>query len=76
MSITGPCRVCGVRMTAPNLGGLLCGPACSSLQAHRQAARQSNAKPGDVDYHPENEVQRGLHRAASKKRSREGGSMN
>ena len=68
MSIEGPCRVCGIQMKAPDPSGLLCGPACRSLHEYRQAARQRNAKPGDVDYHPENEVQRAKHKAALRRK--------
>lgn len=61
MPITGPCRVCGIYISAPDLSSLLCGPACRSLHAKRQASTERGARPGDVDYHPTNDVQKALH---------------
>ena len=69
MSITGPCRVCGVVVRSETgLDGLLCGPACRALYDERQAAREVT-RPGDHNYHPENDVQRLLHRKALSRKS-------
>ena len=68
MSATGPCRVCGIRMSAPDLTSLVCGPAWESLHAYREPGLKRNAKPGDLDYHPANDVQRARHGAALRKK--------
>ena len=68
MPITGPCRVCGRQMRAPNPAGLVCGAACAALKVRREKYADAGVPPGHPEYHPTTPEQRSLHRAGLRKR--------
>ena len=62
--ITRPCAVCRTIIQRKDLNDRFCGPSCESLHEARKANRERGPRPGDLIYHPENALQRNLHRTA------------